>query len=145
MKRRVSEILACALFLTMALSIYIFLLPEGTAALELNPAEDSQYAYSGSGDVETVGEGIEVISVPKSAERGEKISVNFKGAPSTEYQIRVYYSSGLSESKTFLPTVSDEEGGFSWEWKISSNAKAGDIRIIVTGADCRVSFTIEII
>ncbi len=145
MKRRIHELLICVLFFLSALTAYIFLYPTDNSALKLASVEDTDYVYNMSDGAETVGEGIEVISVPKSAYRGSETSAIFKGKAYTEYQIRVYYSSGLSGSKSFAPVVSDGEGNFSWEWRISSNARAGDVRIIVTGGDCRVSFVMEIL
>ncbi len=144
MKRRLTAAFVCALFFTLALTAYILMLPKDNGATELVPSEASEYAYKESNGVETVGEGIEALSVPKSAKRGSNVSAEFKGKAGTEYQIRVYYSSGKSESKSFAPVLSDESGNFSWSWRISSNARAGNVRVIVTGEDCRVSFTMEI-
>ncbi len=143
MKRSVARFLICGLFFTLSLTAYILLMPSD-GAIELTPKEDSQYVYSEIDGIETVGEGIYVISVPSSVDRKSTASVKFKGKPDTEYQIRVYYASGLSESKSFDPVFSNSDGEFSWSWRISPNARVGNVRVIVTGENCRVSFEIEI-
>ncbi len=127
-----------------ALVLWLIFRPKTDILTLIESRPDAEISVTEQADCDIVGMGIQPISVPKIAKRGSKASVTFKGEPNTEYEIRVYYASGLSEAKSFAPTVSDAEGNFSWTWNVSGNARPGDIRIIVTGESCRVSFPLEI-
>ncbi len=133
-----------AVFAAALFGYFVFFATDAPNMILLTKNDGGTAVISESDGMETVGDGITPISVPKSAERGRQTAVVFNGTPGEQYQIRVFYASGLSESKSFLPVTADENGDFSWVWKVSANARAGDIRVIVTGGDCRVSFKIRI-
>ncbi len=139
------KILICAAVFATALSVYfIFFVPSKPMIYELTENPDAENFYQIVGRAEIFGEGIEIISIPESVKRGSEAEVNFRGEPDAKYEIRVYYSSGLSESKSFSPKKADEDGCFGWKWRISGNARKGDIRVIVTGDDVKVSFFITV-
>ena len=52
-----------------------------------------------------------------------------------EYQIKVYYASGVSTAKALSPKVADEDGMLTWEWTVSAQVKPGVYKIIVVRAD----------
>ncbi len=145
-KIRFVRLCVCIAVFSVALFGYFaFFAPSEPKNFNIEGKTETEAVISSSNGVETVGEGIDVISVPRSAERGSSTGVYFKGEPGKEYEIRVFYASGVSGSQSFLPVKADDEGLFSWEWKISPNARVGDIRIIVTGESCRVSFEMRIL
>lgn len=106
---------------------------------------DAECVISFNNGYTIIGEGIEVVAAPEKAVRGENVQLRFRGAANETYYIRVYYSSGLSQSKAFEPVCSDDSGMFGWSWKVPSNARAGDIRIIVTSEDARVDLKMKIV
>lgn len=76
---------------------------------------------------------IEFISVSQEVSRGDTAEVQIRGKADTMYAIAVYYSSGASKAKGLEPTVADENGYVTWNWKIGSKTLDGEYKITVTG------------
>ncbi len=145
-KLQFARLCVCIAVFSVALFGYFtFYLPEPKATYVIADTAISDTEFSLDNGIETVGYGITPVSIPKSAERGHQTSVYFQGTPDEEYQIRVYYASGLSTSKSFSPVKADQNGVFCWTWSVSPNTRQGDIRIIVTGENCRICFKMSII
>ena len=73
------------------------------------------------------------------------VSVGINGKPNTEYDINVYYSSGVSSAQGLENKTSDENGYVSWSWKVGTNTKPGDyyLDIIDGGETLTIYFTIQ--
>ncbi len=87
---------------------------------------------------------ITVVASPGTIVRGNEATVTIKGAPNTEYDITVKYSSGPSSAKGLENKVSDANGNVSWTWKVAKNTKVGTYTITVEGGgkEITINFTI---
>ena len=143
MNKYIRSFLICAALFLLLLPVTVMLLPKTSAV----PIIDSEYAnigFSEDGEIWCVGESIEVYHMTRYVHRGENAVLEFIGEPKTEYEIRVYYASGLSTSKNFSPVTSDFAGAFGWSWKIPSNARCGDIRVVIISEKTRMGLILTI-
>ena len=76
---------------------------------------------------------IQLISLTSPIGRNQTATLEIKGAPNTEYNISVYYSSGASEAKGLGPAKSNSEGYVSWSWKIGGKTSPGQHNITISG------------
>lgn len=72
---------------------------------------------------------IELIDV--DIKRGHDSSIKIKGEPNKKYDIKLYYSSGVSKAKGLVSKDSDNDGYVSWNFKVSSNVKSGIYKFII--------------
>ena len=63
--------------------------------------------------------------------KGSDSTIKIKGSPNTNYDIKVYYKSGLSKSKELVSKESDSEGYVEWVWKVPSNVKTGSYKFMI--------------
>ena len=66
---------------------------------------------------------IEIINV--DIKKGNDSIIKIKGNPNTEYDIKVYYKSGISTSKELVSKKTDSQGYIEWRWKVPNNVKRG--------------------
>ena len=72
---------------------------------------------------------IELVNVDVT--RGKESNIKIKGNPNTNYDIKVYYKSGVSKSKELISKESDGEGYVEWVWKVPSNVKTGNYKFMI--------------
>ncbi len=104
---------------------------------------DGTVLVDGTG-YQCIGVPVEITEKPESVRAGDNVFLVFKGESYTEYSIRVYYPSGLSESEVFSTRKSDGEGGFGWDFTVSENTGAGKLRIAVLSDSSYLLTEIEI-
>ena len=63
--------------------------------------------------------------------KGSDSTIKIKGSPNTNYDIKVYYKSGVSKSKELVSKESDSEGYVEWVWKVPSNVKNGSYKFMI--------------
>ena len=74
---------------------------------------------------------ISIINITSPVSVNSNATITIKGKPNTEYDINVYYSSGISKAKGLENKISDENGTVSWTWKVGAKTKKGEYKIIV--------------
>lgn len=72
---------------------------------------------------------IEIINI--DVKKGSDSTIKIKGSPNTNYDIKVYYKSGVSKSKELVSKESDSEGYVEWVWKVPSNVKTGSYKFMI--------------
>lgn len=70
-----------------------------------------------------------------SFSRNEYATVSINGQPNTEYNIKVYYSSGASTADGLESKTSDSNGDVSWTWKIGCKTNPGTYRLVIKGGN----------
>ena len=151
MKKLICQLTVClCVFLLLCFALYprendsFYSIPDIPGS-ECVISENDGYTLIGkkSSDINDISK-IEVTVFTENVPRGGEASLRFRGKANEIYNIRVYYSSGLSQSRVFEPVISDDDGEFGWSWRISSNARKGEIRIIVTSDSLRVDLKMNI-
>lgn len=91
-----------------------------------------------------VGE-LQIYPYPLVVRRNEDVTLSIIGRANTEYNINVYYSSGISKADGLENKYSDSEGYVSWTWQIGGKTKFGEYRIdlIGGGAKTTLPFSVE--
>lgn len=146
MKKRFFHIaISVALFCVFTVIYFVALNDRGTVFSVLKRADGSEILFTSGENFECVGEPIEILILPKKVRAGDELSVAFKGVGNTEYSIKVYYPSGLSESETFDMRKSDSKGRVGWNFTVHETAKAGMLRIVVTSENTYFMTEIEIV
>lgn len=109
---------------------------------EAPPTDTENNTGSDSGSEET--KTIKVLSITSPIMRNNIATVKIQGLPSTEYVIKVYYSSGASTAKGLEAKTSDENGEVSWSWKVGVRTKAGKYRIVIQGGGEKIETYFEV-
>ena len=78
-------------------------------------------------------------------EAGSTASVTIQGAPNTEYNIDVFYSTKEAEADGLENKTSDADGYVTWEWKVGTNTAKGEHSISVRGGGSQeqVTFVVD--
>jgi hypothetical protein len=92
-----------------------------------------------------VGKHVAIIEKPDTVHASDEVFLRFKGESYTDYQVRVYYPSGLSESEDFSPRKADAFGRFGWDFTVPGNVSAGRLRITVMSEESYLLTDIEIV
>ena len=144
MKKQLFHIAVCiALF--CFLSLTFLKAPEKINTHEVSKIENSSFSELHSDErAYYIGKPVEIITLPETVKRREEATIKFKGEALAEYSVSVYYSSGLSTSKSLSPVSADSTGIFGWSWKIPKTAKTGEIRIVVTSKNSYLATKLEI-
>ena len=64
---------------------------------------------------------ITLRSITSTVYPGDMVTVEIKGKPNTNYDINVYYSSGVSSADGLGNKTSDGNGIVSWSWKVGTS------------------------
>lgn len=76
---------------------------------------------------------IEIVNITTPVKRGAKAALSIKALPSTEYSIKVYYSSSVSSAKGLENKSTDSNGNLTWEWKVGGSTAPGNHKIVISG------------
>ena len=76
---------------------------------------------------------------------GSNAFVTIQGAPNTEYDISVHYSSGASDAAGLENKTSDANGFVTWEWEVGPNTTKGEHTITVSGGGSKESVVFSVI
>ena len=144
MKKLVFHIsLSVALFCVLT-AIFVLRDKREIFAYQVEKSDESSVDIIEGDSYQCIGEPIEILERPETARVGDTVFLTFKGESYTDYDIRVYYPSGRSTGKSFLPRKSDVQGVFGWEISISENTRAGRLRIAVLSEKSYLLTEIEI-
>lgn len=93
-------------------------------------------------DLKQENSSVEIIS--KKISKGSISEIKIKGRKNTNYSIRVYLKSGVSKASGLIDKVSDDEGYVTWNFKLASNAKNGNYKIVINDGIKDYTFDYEI-
>ena len=82
---------------------------------------------------------IEIINISTVA--GETGEIKIKGEANKEYDIKLYYSSGVSKAKGLEKKMSDNEGYVTWNFNIPKNTKRGNYKFMIN--DCEFEYELK--
>ena len=85
---------------------------------------------------------VEIIS--KNISKGSISEIKIKGRKNTNYSIKVYLKSGVSKASGLIDKVSDDEGYVTWNFKLASNTKNGNYKIVINDGIKDYKFDYEI-
>lgn len=85
---------------------------------------------------------VEIIS--KKISKGSISEIKIKGRKNINYSIKVYLKSGVSKASGLIDKVSDDEGYVTWNFKLASNAKNGNYKIVINDGIKDYTFDYEI-
>lgn len=145
--KKTTLIIQLLLCFSVFTALSIFLYPDSNeSTFTVTDIPSSDAVVSDTGELRIVGHSseTEVLVYTEKVKRGGTAELSFRGTANETYYIRVYYSSGLSSSKSLSPVKADEQGIFGWSWKISPNVSPGDIRIIVTSESARIDLKMNV-
>ena len=93
-------------------------------------------------DLKQENSSVEIIS--KKISKGSISEIKIKGRKNTNYSIKVYLKSGVSKASGLMDKVSDDEGYVTWNFKLASNAKNGNYKIVINDGIKNYTFDYEI-
>lgn len=93
-------------------------------------------------DLKQENSSVEIIS--KKISKGSISEIKIKGRKNTNYSIKVYLKSGVSKASGLMDKVSDDEGYATWNFKLASNAKNGNYKIVINDGIKDYTFDYEI-
>ena len=93
-------------------------------------------------DLKQENSSVEIIS--KKISKGSISEIKIKGRKNTNYSIKVYLKSGVSKASGLIDKVSDDEGYATWNFKLASNAKNGNYKIVINDGIKDYTFDYEI-
>ncbi len=144
MKKLVFHIaISVALFCVLTV-IFIGYGKEKPPFYQVDKSDGSGITLTEGEDYQCVGAPIEILEKPKNVRAGDTVFLTFKGESYTDYEIRVYYPSGVSTEESLSPRKSDGEGKFGWEFIVSANSVAEKLRIAVLSDNSCLITEIEI-
>ena len=88
---------------------------------------------------------LKISPYPFIVRRNEEVTLNVIGLPNTEYDINVYYSSGVSKAKGLENKISDANGYVSWSWKIGGSTNSGNYRIDLIGGGVKTTMQFSVV
>lgn len=140
MKRLVLTLSLCAVMFSAACAAYLLGLVGEAPAKEIRTVTEAPYGakeleFYESDRLFSIGFSETDIECPRTALRGEYVTVKLKGEAGAIYGIRTYTPSGKSYSSVFESKRADAYGEVSWTWKISKSIADGDVRVIIFGDD----------
>lgn len=84
-----------------------------------------------------------VSPYPFVVQRNEEVTLNVIGLANTEYDINVYYSSGVSKASGLENKTSDNSGYVSWTWKIGGKTNSGNYHVdLIGGVTTPIEFSV---
>ena len=83
---------------------------------------------------------LKVLSWTNVVHRNEDAMVTIQGKPGVEYDIDVYYSSGISKAEGLENKNADDDGFVTWVWHVGGKTKAGTYKIVITGGGETLTF-----
>lgn len=93
-------------------------------------------------DLKQENSSVEIISMNIS--KGSISEIKIKGCKNTNYSIKVYLKSGVSKASGLIDKVSDDEGYVTWNFKLASNTKNGNYKIVINDGIKDYTFDYEI-
>lgn len=93
-------------------------------------------------DLKQENSSVEIIS--KKISKGSISEIKIKGRKNTNYSIKVYLKSGVSKASGLMDKVSDDDGYVTWNFKLASNAKNGNYKIVINDGIKDYTFDYEI-
>lgn len=93
-------------------------------------------------DLKQENSSVEIIS--KKISKGSISEIKIKGCKNTNYSIKVYLKSGVSKASGLIDKVSDDEGYVTWNFKLASNTKNGNYKIVINDGIKDYTFDYEI-
>lgn len=117
----------------------IAILPETTVSPETEPLTERSDETTVPVQPKKNGT-LTVVSFTDTVEKGSSATLTVKGAPETEFSIKVKYSSGYSSAAGLESRFSDKNGLVSWTWKVASQTKAGVYSVTVSDGDGKYEF-----
>ena len=93
-------------------------------------------------DLKQENSSVEIIS--KKISKGSISEIKIKGRKNTNYSIKVYLKSEVSKASGLIDKVSDDEGYVTWNFKLASNAKNGNYKIVINDGIKDYTFDYEI-
>lgn len=134
MKKRIFHIAISVTLFCILTVVYILLSGDKETVFSVSERTDgSEIMFTKGERFECVGVPLEILMLPEKVKSGDEVSVAFKGESNTEYNIKVYYPSGLSETDVFTARKSDSKGRVGWDFTVAETATAGKLRIVITG------------
>jgi len=145
MKKLAFHIALCvALFCVLAV-IFMLYGKDTLPFYQVEKSSGNSIEITEGADYQCVGIPVGILEKPETVIAGDKIFLSFKGESYTDYSIKVYYPSGLSEAEDFVPVKSDAEGVFGWDFTVSGNTGEGKLRVAVLSDNSYLITEIEII
>lgn len=145
MKKLIFHIaLSVALFCVLTV-IFIGYGKEKLPFYQVDKSDGNGITLTEGEDYQCVGVPIEIIEKPKNVRAGDTVFLTFKGESYTDYEIRVYYPSGVSTEEGLTPRKSDADGKFGWEFNVSENSTAKKLKIAVISENSYLITEIEFI
>ena len=88
---------------------------------------------------------ITFVSMTTPVGKNEDATVTVQGLPNTEYDITVYYPSGISTAEGLEKKRSDADGNVSWTWRIGGNTSLQTHYLTITGGNSAITvyFTVR--
>ena len=140
--------------IALAVALAVFLLLAGAFILMLEPREEYIYVSEASGysslpsetrdGVSYLGTELSVTEYTKTVRRGEKARISVLAQAETDVWISVYYESGKSSSKVFVPKTASPEQHAEWEWTVPSGSTSEKVRVVLRSDNCYATFDIEL-
>jgi len=88
---------------------------------------------------------LEFVSITNPIKLGSEVTLTMRGKKNTNYNIDVYYSSGVSTARGLEDKTSNSEGIVSWSWKVSKNVIPGSYEIVVSDGEFSKTINYEIV
>lgn len=90
--------------------------------------------------------GIQVISKPEPAIKGEYNTIRAKVAPGESVHLSIYYKSGTSTAKHIGWTQADAEGAVEWNWFVGTNTTPGMWTFVIeTASGQHIEVPLEVV
>jgi len=86
------------------------------------------------GVAETIDDSLKIVSIPKQANPGEKVTVSVQTVPGTHLKIEAQGAPVTELFTSLKPVDADRFGRASWTFEISKNYRADKLPIIVTSS-----------
>ena len=142
MKKTILQSARCMSFF-LILTVSFIRMPE-EEIIQIPKLPESSCTVSASDGFMTVGKEVEITYFTENVPAGGTAQLKFRGDPNMIYEIRVYYSSGKSQSGALTPIKADISGDFGWSWNVSPNTRKGEVRITVTSENTRVDLKMNV-
>lgn len=124
----------------------IILISDGDS-IEIKSGEevlDSTTNFDNTSKLEEDTTTLELVSITNPIKLGSEVTLTIKGKKNINYNIDVYYASGVSRASGLEDKVSNSEGIVSWTWKVSKNVIPGSYEIVVSDGDFSKTINYEI-
>lgn len=106
---------------------------------------DSETKFDNTSKLEEEFNNLELVSITNPIKLGDEVTLTIKGKKNTNYNIDVYYSSGVSKASGLEDKTSNYEGVVSWSWKVSKNVTPGSYEIVVSDGEYSKTINYEVV